>query len=74
MKLSDLLEGHTVESDWADSRVKNVMCITTGEKYKSLSDASRATGINRKLISKACSGSTELAGGMRWCFLDVRQY
>ena len=33
MKVSDLMNGDTIESDWADSRVKNVMCVTTGKKY-----------------------------------------
>lgn len=69
MKVSDLMQGHEIESDWEDSRVKNVECITTNKKYKSLSEASRDTGIDRKKISKACKGELKEAGNMQWRFL-----
>ena len=70
MKVSDLLKGDTVESDWNDSRVKNVLCITTGKKYRSLSDASRDTGIGRQTIARACNRTAKHAGGLQWCFLN----
>ena len=70
MKVSDLMNGDTIESDWADSRVKNVMCVTTGKKYKSLSAASRDTGIDRKTIAQACKGIVKHAGGLHWHFLN----
>ena len=70
MKVSDLLKGHTIETDWKDGRVKNVLCITTGIKYKSLSDASRKTGIHYRMISRACNKEIDFAGGMQWQFLD----
>jgi group I intron endonuclease len=71
MKVSDLMKGDTIESDWANSRVKNVICVTTGKKYKSLSAASRDTGIDRKTIAQACKGIVKHAGGLHWRFLNL---
>ena len=70
MKVSDLLNGDKVESDWAHRCVKNVMCVTTGKKYRSLSEASRDTGIDRKTIAHACKGIVKHAGGLHWHFLN----
>lgn len=49
-----------------------VICLDTGETYKSINDASRATGINKKGISGCCRGirNYNTAGGMRWAFAE----
>ena len=47
---------------------KQVMNIDTGEKYLSISDAVRATGITH--ISDVCKGKRPKAGGCRWKFID----
>lgn len=69
MKVSDLLDGHTIESDWEDDRVKNVVCINTGKQYKSISEASRDTGIHRKRIAAVCHGKQDNVKGLQWKFL-----
>ncbi|MBQ1777855.1 MAG: GIY-YIG nuclease family protein [Acidaminococcaceae bacterium] len=47
-----------------------VVCIDTGEKFKSINDAARATGINKKGISGCCRELPHYntAGGYRWAF------
>lgn len=69
MKVSDLLSGHTIESDWEDSRVRNVVCTTTGKRYKSIMEASLDTGIHRKRIAAVCHGKQHSVKGLQWEFL-----
>lgn len=47
-----------------------VLCVETGEEYKSINDAARATGINKKGISGCCRNLPHYntAGGLRWKF------
>ena len=47
---------------------KQVMNIDTGEKYLSIADAVRATGITH--IPDVCKGKRPKAGGCRWKFID----
>lgn len=57
-------------------KMKSVICIETRLIYKSLKDAEIQTGINRKNISKVCSGKITggkrhlTAGGYHWMFYD----
>lgn len=52
----------------ADARRTFVECVTESgiEKYESIRDASRKTGINRNCISRACRGEYSSAGGYMW--------
>ena len=43
-----------------------VKCLESGVIYKSVTDASKQTGISRYSITKCCSGITEAAGGYHW--------
>ena len=45
---------------------KKVICIETGEIYKSSGEAERKTGICGRNIRSACSGKYKTAGGYRW--------
>ena len=47
---------------------KQVMNRDTGEKYLSIADAVRATGITH--IPDVCKGKRSKAGGCRWKFID----
>ncbi len=45
---------------------KPVKCIETGELYKSASEATRLTNINRCSIAKCCQKKVNTAGGFHW--------
>lgn len=49
---------------------KPVECIETGEKYESLSDAERKTGILGETISRCCKGKQKTASGFHWRFIN----
>lgn len=45
---------------------KSIMCLETGEIYKSITDASKMTNICRCDISKCCLGQIKTANGYHW--------
>ena len=47
-----------------------VICITTGETYKSATEAARVCGIDRSNISAACRGVKKTAGGRIWKYAE----
>lgn len=47
-------------------RKKKIICVESGECYKSYKDAERKTGILYTCISKACNGKQQTAGGYHW--------
>lgn len=49
---------------------KPVQCIETGEKYESLADAERKTGIFGASISKQIRGIQKTTKGYHWRFID----
>ena len=69
-----------VLSDYENGQIKKftpspvvytrVRCVTTGEEFDNICDASRKTGISRRGISYACNGKHETCGGMRWEFVN----
>lgn len=55
------------------SNQKEVICLTEGIIYKSISEAQKILGINN--ISMACSGITSQAGGLEWAYwVDNKPY
>ena len=50
---------------------KQVVCIETGEIFKSINEAARVKGLNKKVISNCCRGIIHYntAGGCHWQFL-----
>ena len=46
-----------------------VRCITTGEEFDNICDASRKTGLSRRGISYACNGIHKTCGKMQWEFI-----
>lgn len=51
-----------------EKRKKPVMCIETGKKYNSISDAQRETGIDYCSISKVCRGLRKSCKRTHWIF------
>ena len=49
---------------------KPVMCMDTGEIFKSLKDVDKKTGINHNCVSGCCRGKRKTAGGYHWAFYD----
>lgn len=63
---------HKEESKKKMSEKKNkpVMCITTGEIFKSVKEASEKTGINLGNICQCCRGNHKTAGKREWKYLE----
>ena len=51
---------------FTERRKQSVICVETGEEYKSVSEASKATGINRGNISRSLHSPNLKAGGYHW--------
>jgi hypothetical protein len=49
---------------------RHVRCVTTGEEFDSVCDASRKTGLSRRGISYACNGTHKSCGKMQWEFIS----
>lgn len=55
--------------DGHNPKSKPVICITTGESYKSAKSAARLTGINKRSILDVCHGKQQLAKGHLFKFI-----
>ena len=58
-----------------EKKNKPVMCITTGDVFKSVKEASEITGINRSNIGQCCTNKRQSAGSLNgkkleWKFLE----
>lgn len=47
---------------------KTVICVETGEEFRSILKASKATGIDNSAICKVCRGERKKAGNLHWQF------
>lgn len=47
---------------------KRVVCIETGKEFKSITEAAKATGLNRTKIGDVCRGDRKSTGGTHWRF------
>lgn len=45
---------------------KPIKCITTGEIYSSITEASKKTGIPHSNLTACCKGKIKTAKGLRW--------
>lgn len=50
-----------------------VVCLTTGRRYASITDASKATGCAVEKILMVCKGRRTTTGGMRWAYEEEIQ-
>ena len=53
---------------------KQVMCLETGEIYKSITDASKITNIYRGDIGKCCLEQMKTANGYHWIYYNGENY
>jgi len=69
-KLSEEHKRRMKEHHAGGADKKCVICLETGQKYESINDASRDTGINKKGISGCCRRKKHYntAGGYHWEF------
>ena len=54
-----------------DKNSKPVICIELNEKFRSVRDAERITGIDESQIRRCCKGKNNTAGGYHWMFENV---
>lgn len=50
--------------------MRPVICVETGEHYKSIADASRATGVELSAIHHCLKGRNNTAGKLHWMYAD----
>lgn len=69
-KMSEARKGKKVSEHvilaMTEATSKKVLCIETGEVYKSISEAGRQLGISFKAISNVCRGKAKTSGGYHW--------
>lgn len=68
--LSDYESGQIKRFVPSPAIYRRVRCITTGDEYDTICEASRQTGLSRRSISYACNGVYKTCGGMQWEFVD----
>ncbi len=68
-KLQDYLNNSTPIFQPHPAQYKVVQCVSTGEIFKNISEASKSTGVSRRAISYACNGKHKTSGGMLWEFV-----
>lgn len=58
-----------------NQKCKAVMCVETGEIYRSIREAARQTGLNQSHISKCCRGvkGHETVGKLHWKFVNEEE-
>lgn len=59
---------HTAETK--EKMGKPVICVTTGEVFKSIKEASEITGVNASNITQCCINKRQSAGKREWKFLE----
>lgn len=52
----------------SEAKCKKVVCVETGEVYRSLSAASKAAGVSLNAISNALRGESKTSGGYHWTY------
>lgn len=52
----------------SEAKCKKVVCVETGEVYRSLSEASKAAGVSLNAISNALCGKSKTSGGYHWTY------
>lgn len=54
----------------SECKSKKVMCIDTGEVFKSGREAAKKLKLQPSKISLVCNGKRKATGGLRFCFVD----
>lgn len=64
---------HAIEvlgHDFSEYTSKKIRCIETGKVYKSMTEASRQTGVNLGKICMVARGTRVTAGGYKWEYVN----
>jgi group I intron endonuclease len=73
-KISEAHKGKKVSEHvilaMTEATSKKVLCVETGEVYKSISEAGRQLGISSKAISNVCRGKAKTSGGYHWEYAE----
>lgn len=73
-KISDSLKGKPKTEEHrrkaSEGRQKSVICVETGEVYKSITEAAEKTGACKTHISAVARHKRQTAGGFHWSFCD----
>lgn len=72
-QLTDYKNGHIKKFTPSPTIYTKVRCVTTGEEYDNICDASRKTGLSRRGISYACNGVHKTCGKMKWEFIENKE-
>lgn len=59
----------TYKGIWLKRKQTPVICLTTGEVYRSASEAERKLGIWAQSILNCCDGKTSQASGKKWAYV-----
>lgn len=54
----------------SEKKSKKVMCLETGEVFKSGREAAKKLNLQRSKISNVCKGKRKSTGGYTFCFID----
>ena len=65
-----LTEEQRIKLRDSNSRSRKVMCIETGEIFKSASEAARCVGTDPSSICKACRGKKKYIRGFTWKYFE----
>lgn len=73
-KMSETRKGKKVSEHvilaMTEATSKKVLCVETGEVYKSISEAGRQHGISFQAISNVCRGRSKTSGGYHWEYVE----
>lgn len=59
-----------IRESCAGNNAKRVLCLTTGETYRSATEAAKITGISRSGITACCRGESSSCKNTQWRFID----
>lgn len=68
--LSDYRNGEIKRFTPSPKIYPRVRCVTTGDEFENICEASRKTGLSRRGISYACNGVHQTCGKMKWEFIN----
>jgi hypothetical protein len=70
-KISEANIGRKLPEEQYAHRLKPVICITTGIKYKSVTEAAKALGLFSSNISRCCMGKFKQTGGFQFKYSEA---
>lgn len=68
-KVVDCTQGRLPVFEAKPVQYRKVLCVSTGQIFENISDASKSTGISRRAISYVCNGEHKTSGGLIWKFI-----